>query len=145
PGPGGPGFGSGRRGGGNFGRWNLGLSHTIELENEVLIAPGGPLLDQLDGDALDGGGVSRHTFSLQGGVFYNGFGTRLSADYRSGRRVDGSGLPGSSDLHFGDLFTLDLRMFADLGRQEKLVQSVPFFENTRISFSIDNLFDARQR
>jgi outer membrane receptor protein involved in Fe transport len=35
-------------------------------------------------------------------------------------------------------------MFADLGRQEKLVESVPFFENTRVSFSIDNLFDTRQ-
>lgn len=143
-GPGGPGFGPGRGRGGNFGRWNLGLSHTIELENEVLIADGGPLLDQLDGDALSGGGVSRHTLSLEGGVFYNGFGTRMSGNYQSGTRVDGSGLPGSSDLYFGDLFTLDLRMFADLGRQEKLVESVPFLENTRVSFSIDNLFDTRQ-
>ena len=144
-GPGGPGFfpGGGGRGG-NGGRWNLGLSHTIELENEVLVAEGGPLLDLLDGDALSGGGVSRHTLSLQGGVFYNGFGTRLSGNYRSGTRVDGSGLPGSSDLHFGDLFTLDLRMFADLGRQEKLVESVPFLKNTRVSFGIDNLFDTRQ-
>jgi hypothetical protein len=143
-GPGGPGFGPGGGRGGNFGRWNLGLNHTIELENEVLIADGGPLLDLLDGDALSGGGVSRHTLSLQGGVFYNGFGTRLSGNYRSGTRVDGSGLPGSSDLYFGDLFTLDLRMFADLGRQEKLVESVPFLENTRVSFSIGNLFDTRQ-
>jgi hypothetical protein len=143
-GPRGPGFGPGGGRGGNFGRWNLGLNHTIELENEVLIADGGPLLDLLDGDALSGGGVSRHTLSLQGGVFYNGFGTRLSGNYRSGTRVDGSGLPGSSDLYFGDLFTLDLRMFADLGRQEKLVESVPFLENTRVSFSIDNLFDTRQ-
>lgn len=143
-GPGGPGFlpGSGR--GGNFGRWNLSLNHTIELENEVLVADGGPLLDLLGGDALSGGGVSRHTLSLQGGVFYNGFGTRLSANYQSGTQVDGSGLPGSSDLYFGDLFTLDLRMFADLGRQEKLVERAPFLKNTRVSFAIDNLFDTRQ-
>jgi hypothetical protein len=149
-GPGGPGFfpGGGRGGpggpGGGGGRWNIGLNHTIELENEVLIADGGPLLDLLDGDALSGGGVSHHTLSLQGGVFYKGFGTRLSADYQSGTRVEGSGLPGSSDLTFGDLFTLDLRMFADLGRQEKLVESVPFFKNTRISFDIENVFDTRQ-
>ncbi|MXP41508.1 hypothetical protein GRI75_07610 [Altererythrobacter soli] len=149
-GPGGPGFvrggGPGGRGGpgGGGGRWNIGLNHTIELENEVLIADGGPLLDLLDGDALSGGGVSRHTLSLQGGAFYKGFGTRLSADYQSGTRVEGSGLPGSSDLTFGDLFTLDWRMFADLGRQEKLVESVPFLKNTRVSFAIDNVFDTRQ-
>lgn len=130
---------------GNFGRWNLSLSHTIELENEVLVAPGGPLLDLLHGDALTGGGVSRHTLSLEGGVFYNGFGMRFSGNYRSSTRVDGSGLPGSSDLLFGDLFTINLRMFADLGRQEKLVEDAPFLKNSRVSFSIDNLFDTRQK
>lgn len=131
--------------GGNGGRWNLSLSHTIELGNTVLVSPVGPQLDLLDGDALSGGGVARHTLSLEGGVFYNGFGTRLSGSYKSGTRVDGTGLPGSSDLRFGDFFTLDLRMFADLGRQAKLVKAAPFFENTRVSFSVNNLFDAHQR
>ncbi|MFV0642988.1 MAG: TonB-dependent receptor plug domain-containing protein, partial [Sphingomonadaceae bacterium] len=41
------------------GRWNLSLYHTIELQNEALIAPGGPLLDMLHGDAVSSGGVSR--------------------------------------------------------------------------------------
>jgi hypothetical protein len=36
-------------------------------------------------------------------------------------------------------------MFADLGRKEKLVKAVPFFENTRVSFVVNNLFDARQK
>lgn len=142
-GPGGFGGFGGR--GRNGGRWNLSLSHTIELGNTVLVSPVGPRLDLLDGDALTGGGVARHTLSLEGGVFYNGFGTRLSGSYKSGTRVDGTGLPGSSDLRFGDLFTLDLRMFADLGRQEKLVKAAPFFENTRLSFSVNNLFNAHQR
>jgi hypothetical protein len=144
PGGGGPGFLPGR-GRGNGGRWNLSLSHTIELENKVLVAPGGPLLDLLHGDALTGGGIARHTLSLEGGVFYNGFGFRFSGDYKSGTRVNGTAGPGSSDLTFGDLFTLDLRLFADLGRQEKLVKAAPFFENARLSFSVTNLFDARQR
>jgi hypothetical protein len=111
----------------------------------VLVSPVGPTLDLLHGDALSGGGVARHTLSLEGGVFYNGFGTRLSGSYKSGTRVEGSGVPGSSDLRFGDLFTLDLRMFADLGRQEKLVKAAPFFKNARLSFSVNNVFNAHQR
>ena len=138
-------FPGGNRGSGNGGRWNLSLSHTIELGNKVLIAPGGPLLDLLHGDALTGGGVARHTTSVEGGVFRRGLGLRFSASYKSGTHVEGTGTPGSGDLTFGDLFTLDLRIFADLGRQEKLVKAVPFLENTRVSFSVDNVFDARQR
>jgi outer membrane receptor protein involved in Fe transport len=111
----------------------------------VLISPVGPMLDLLHGDALTGGGVARHTLSLEGGVFYNGFGTRLSGSYKSGTHVDGTGAAGSSDLHFGGLFTLDLRVFADLGRQDKLVKAAPFFKNTRVSVSVTNLFDARQK
>ena len=72
-------------------------------------------------------------------------GLRFNGSYKSGTHVNGTGAPGSSDLTFGDLFTLDLRLFADLGRQEKLVKAVPFFENTRISFGVTNLFDARQK
>jgi hypothetical protein len=144
-GGGGPGAFFMNRGRGNGGRWNLSLSDTIELTNAVLIAPAGPRLDQLHGDALSGGGVARNTLTLEGGVFYNGLGLRFNGSYKSGTHVDGSGLPGSSDLRFGSLFTLDLRVFADLGRQEKLVKQIPFFKNARISLSVNNVFDARQK
>ena len=149
--------GGGQRGGGgpaaffmnrgrnNGGRWNVGLSYTVELDNKVLIAPGGPMLDLLHGDALTGGGVARNTLSLEGGGFYNGLGLRFNASYKSGTHVNGTGLAGSSDLNFSSLFTLDLRLFADLGRQDKLVKAVPFFKNARVSFSVSNLFDARQK
>jgi iron complex outermembrane receptor protein len=144
-GGGGGGFFPGGGGGGNFGRWNLSFNHTYEIENEVLIAPGGPLLDLLDGDALTGGGVSRHSFEAQGGAFYNGMGLRFRGTYNGKSRIDGSGLPGSTDLYFDDIFKLDLRLFADLGRKEKLVAAAPFLKGTRISLAVDNVFDARQR
>jgi hypothetical protein len=142
---GGPGSFFMNRGRNNGGRWNLSLSDTIELTNTVLIARGGPVLDQLHGDAVSGNGVARNTLTLDGGVFYNGIGLRFNGSYKSGTDVNGTGLPGSSDLHFGSLFTLDLRAFADLGRQEGLTNAVPFFKNARISFNVTNLFDARQR
>lgn len=146
--------GGGRRGGGGGpggndgqGRWNLGIYHTINLVNSVLIAEDGPFLDLLDGDATgSGGGVSRHQFEIEGGGFYRGLGARLSGNYRGATRVNGSGLPGSSDLFFGDLITFDLRLFMALDQQEWLVGSNPgFFKDARLSLRVNNLFDTRQR
>jgi hypothetical protein len=49
----------------------------------------------------------------------------------------------SSDLRFSDLATFNLRLFADLGAQRSLVRRAPFFRASRVSLSVDNLFDAR--
>lgn len=154
----GPGGGGGPRGGGGGGfgpmgggdgqgRWNLSLYHTVNLASSVLIAPGGPLLDLLDGDATgNGGGVSRHLLELEGGAFYRGIGVRLSGTYRSATTVRGTGLPGSSDLFFGDLAAFNLRSFVALDQQKWLVGEKPgFFRNARVALSVNNIFDARQR
>lgn len=134
-------------GGDGQGRWNLSLYHTVNLANTVMIAPGLPVLDLLDGDATgSGGGVSRHLLELEGGTFYRGIGIRLSGNYRSATRVRGTGLPGSSDLLFGDLATFNLRSFVALDQQRWLVGERPrFFKNARLSLSVNNIFDTRQR
>ncbi|UIP06353.1 TonB-dependent receptor [Erythrobacter sp. SDW2] len=139
--------GPGGFGGDGQGRWSLSLFHTINLTNSVLIAPGGPFLDLLDGDATgSGGGVSRNAFELQGGMFLGGIGFRLSGNYRTATTVNGSGLPGSSDLRFGDLATFDLRAFMALDQQKWLVGDEPgFFKGARLSLRVDNIFDSRQR
>lgn len=145
-GGGGGGFrGFGRGGPGGGGRWFVNLTYTLELENTVLIAPGLPRLDLLDGDALSGGGTPRHAVSARSGVFYNGLGLIMFANYTGSSRLDGSGLPGSTDLRFGDFVRVNLRTFADLGRRQGLVEAAPFLANTRIGFDVDNLFGARQR
>lgn len=136
-GPGGP-------GGNGQGRWFFGLNHTIELSNKVLIADGGPVLDLLHGDALSSA-QPRHKTDARIGMFYRGFGGNIAAKYTGSSRLDGSGLPGSTDLHFGDLATFDVRLFVDFNQQESVLKSVPFLKNTRVSLSIDNVFDARQR
>lgn len=153
PGRGGPGGGGGRGGfmggggGDGQGRWNLSLYHTIELDNRALVAPGGPALDLLSGDALGDGGISRHRIELEGGVFKDGIGVRLSGNYRAGTTVRGSGLPGSSDLKFGDLATFDLRTFVNLEQQEWLTgkDGPGFWKGTRLSLRVNNLFDTRQK
>ena len=144
---GGGGMPGGGRGDNGQGRWNLSLYHTIELSNRALIAPGGPELDLLQGDGLSDGGVSRHKVELEGGVFKDGLGARVSANYLSGTTVRGSGLPGSSDLRFGDLATFNLRLFANLEQQKWLTgEGDPgFWKGARLSLRVNNLFDAHQR
>ncbi|WP_271077361.1 hypothetical protein [Aurantiacibacter sp. MUD61] len=146
----------GRRGGrgfrGGFGggdgppviRWFANLTYSLELEDSVLIAPGLDRLDLLDGDALSGGGSARHSVNFRSGAFYNGWGTLLFADYQGSSRINGSGLPGSTDLFFSDNLTVNWRGFVDLSERTSLVEAAPILDNVRISVAIDNLFDSRQ-
>jgi iron complex outermembrane recepter protein len=107
----------------------------------VLIRPGVPELDFLDGSAAgSNGGTPRHLVELQAGAFYRGFGARAEVNWQSGTTVRGGA---DGDLDFSDLTTVNLRLFANLGQQRSLVQAVPFLRNTRISLDIDNLFDSR--
>ena len=147
--------GGGRRGGGRFGggdddgppqwNWFASLGYNYEFENTVLIAEGIPLLDLLDGDALSGGGQPRHTLRWRSGIFYDGMGILPFANYIGSSRISGSGAANSTDLFFDDYVTVDIRTFVDLGERDWLVEAVPFFENSRVSFDIENIFDARQR
>ncbi|MFN2100151.1 TonB-dependent receptor [Altererythrobacter sp. MF3-039] len=125
------------------GRYFFSLNHTLELDNSILIAEGGPLLDLLEGDALNDFGQARHATSMEAGMFRNGMGLRLSGRYTGKARIDGSGLPGSSDLAFGDLATLDVRIFADLGRV--LSKNEGWLKGFRVSLRADNVFDGRRR
>jgi iron complex outermembrane recepter protein len=150
-GPRGPGGGGGgpRFGGGGFGpgggmgsRWSLALYHTYRIQEDILIRPGVPILDLLDGSATSSnGGASRHELELSGGVFHKGLGLRLQGNYKTGTRVDGNGLPGSSDLRFSDLATLTAFLFADLDQQKSLVKAVPFLKGSRLSLRVDNVLN----
>ncbi|MGB7410778.1 MAG: ABC transporter ATP-binding protein, partial [Sphingopyxis granuli] len=125
------------------GRWNISLYHTVKLTDKVLIGPGVPELDLLGGSATgNGGGSNRHLLELDGGVFYKGFGARVSAKYDSGSTIVG-GANGNLDFH--DLATFNLRVFADFNQMPKLTGSLPFLKNSRVRLSVDNLFDAQRR
>lgn len=90
------------------------------------------------------GGTPRHQVQVQAGFSQSGLGLRLNGDWQSATRVDGiDGFP-TSQLRFGSLSTVDLRLFADLGQRPKLVEAVPFLRGARVTLGISNLFDARQ-
>jgi outer membrane cobalamin receptor len=152
-GPGGPGGGLGGRGPGGFGRmmggqqqqggrWQMSLYHTVKLTDKVLIGPGVPELDLLNGSATGSGGSNRHLVELDGGLFYRGLGTRFSAKYDSGSRVTGGS---AGDLKFGDLATFNIRFFADFNQMPKVTENMPFLKGSRLRLSIDNLFDAQRK
>jgi outer membrane cobalamin receptor len=149
---GGPRMGGGRGGrggpGGMFGgpqggRWQVSFYHTIKLTDKVLIRPGVPELDLLNGSATgNNGGSNRHLFELDGGLFNKGMGVRLSAKYDSGSTVTGGS---AGDLKFGDLATFNLRFFMDFNQKAKLIEKLPFLKGSRLRLSVDNLFDAQRR
>ena len=151
--PGGPPAGR-PRGGGGFNplaaqrqqrgfRYFLNLTHTIELDNQIVIAPGLDPLDQLDGQGTGAFGLPRHTSRLEGGIFGQGLGMRLSGRYTGSARLEGTGLPSSSDLFFDDLATFDIRIFADMGRLTGSEEGA--LKNTRITLRVDNIFDGQRR
>lgn len=150
PGGGGRGFGGrgfGGGGQGQGGRLQLALYHTWHIKNEILIREGVPVLDLLGGSATGSrGGQPRHEVEFQAGLFKDGYGARLNADWQSGTFVRG-GLDGdggsASDLRFSSLATVNLRLFADLGQQRALVRKHRWLRGTRVSLRVDNLFDSR--
>ncbi|MBS0480668.1 MAG: TonB-dependent receptor [Proteobacteria bacterium] len=131
--------------GGGQGRWNFGIYHTVQFDSTVLVAPGGPLLNLLDGDALSSGGTPRHSLEFNGGAFYKGFGTFIQGTWSAATSVRASGAPGSSDLRFGALAKVNVNLFADLGRMPKLTKQAPFFKGARLGLQFENVFDARQK
>ena len=140
----GPGGGGGVRGPGmsgndGRGRFFISLNHTLDLQNEILIAPGVPVLDLIGGD----GGISSNNTRLEAGAFRSGMGLRVSGSYLGPARIDGTGLAGSSDLNFGALAKLDLRIFADLGEMLKKTEGP--LKGLRLSLRADNVFDGIRR
>lgn len=143
-GPGGPGGPMGRANNGQ-GRWNLSLFHTVQLTNVVTVAPGGPVLDLLDGEAISAGGVARHSLEAEGGTFYRGFGVRLNGSWTAPARVTASGAPGSSDLRFGSVLKIDGRLFVNFDQRKSIVEAVPFLKGARLAFEFENILNSRQK
>ncbi|MES2860295.1 MAG: TonB-dependent receptor [Pseudomonadota bacterium] len=150
PPPGGGGGGGQFRGGGGRGggvqpgqgRFNLSIYHTVRFSDTVTIRPGLPVLDLLDGDATGArGGTPRNEVQVQAGVFRNGFGGFLNANWRQSTEVDGG--TGGSDLNFSDQTTVNLNVFADLSSRTTWVERFPILRGARINFGVENLFDTR--
>ena len=125
------------------GRYFFNLTHTVELDNQILIADGGPLLDLLDGDTQSDFGQARHSSRLEAGFFRDGKGLRISGTYTGSARINGNEIAGTSPLRFGDVVRFDLRFFADIGRLAGAESG--FLNGFRMTLRADNIFDAQRR
>jgi hypothetical protein len=149
PGGGGRGPGGGGRGGGfggpGGGGVQVSLFHTWRFTDNVLIRPGVPELDYLDGSAYSGrGGRPQHELELSAGIFKNGLGGFLQANWNSATRVDGGPAVGggtSGDLRFSSFSTVNLSLFADLSQRPALIARHPWLRGTRLFIGVQNLFD----
>lgn len=135
------GGGGGRgRGGGmqpGQGRFNLSIYHTYRIQDEIVIRDGLPVIDLLDGGATSSrGGSPRHEIQAQGGVFRNGMGAFVNANWRDSTTV-------GDTLRFSDQTTINLNMFVDLGQQRSLVQRFGWLEGSRLNLGFQNIFDTR--
>lgn len=129
-------------GGGQGGRLQLSLFHTVRLTDALTLRDGLAPLDRLNGAVGSGfGGTPRHAVEGEFGLFNNGFGARAQVEWQAATRVD----TGSGALRFGPVGKLDLRVFADLGRQLSLVKDARWLIGTRVTLAVDNVFDRRQR
>jgi hypothetical protein len=155
-GGGGPDGGGGgmRMGGGGGGRggspmqpgqgvFNLSVYHTYRFQDEIQIADGLPVIDQLNGGATSGrGGTPQQEIQVQGGAFRNGFGAFVNANWREGTRVNGA--TSASDLDFSHQTTVGLNMFVDMNQRPNWVKKAPWLlKGARISLGFDNIFDTR--
>jgi len=138
------GGGRGGRGGGmqpGQGRYMVSLYHTYRIQDEILIADGLPILDLLDGAATSGrGGSPRHELQGQVGVFKDGMGAFLRANWTDSTRIDGGTGP---DLEFSGRTTVNLNMFIDLGARTSWVERYSWLKGARLQLGINNLFDSR--
>ena len=145
------GFGGGR-GGGRFGggggppaggQVQFAIYHTVYLTDDMLVRPGGPALDLLNGaPATTTGGQYRNEIEAQLGVTEAGFGARLSADWKQGTIEAVPGSP-TGNLYFSDVTALNLRFFDNLGRQRAVVKRFPWLRGARVTLNITNLLDDR--
>ncbi|RYY27286.1 MAG: TonB-dependent receptor, partial [Sphingomonadales bacterium] len=131
--------------GGLAGRINFSLYHTWHFKEQVTIRDNLPVLDLLNGAATGSrGGQPRHEIEAQGGVSKDGLGFRLNTKWQSATTVF-TGVAGTDRLNFDSTTTVGLRLFADMGQQISLVRKHRWLRGTRITLSVDNLFDSHPR
>lgn len=123
------------------------LYYTVRLQDDILLRDGAPVLDLLDGSAVDvRGGRPRHLLEFQAGAAKRGLGARITATWQSATNVSGlpAGIDGTAgDLRFSDYGTVNVNLFANLADRFGGPKAPKWLKGTRISLGIVNLFDDR--
>jgi hypothetical protein len=130
--------------GGTSNRFEFSAFDTWVQKDEILIRDGIPRLNLLNGAPSNGaGGQPRHQIDLSAAIYKDGMGAVVSSTWRSATSVDSSDLSEPDALRFSALGTVNLRLFADLGRLPA-TRDQPWAHGVRVAFQVLNLFDQRE-
>lgn len=128
------------------GMFQLSVYHTWRLADEITVRKGLPVLDQLDGSAINSrSGQARHEVQVQGGYFKDGLGVRFNGSWKDSTWVNG-GASGGQTLYFSDLATVGVNFFANFSApaRKKMVDKYPILKGAQLSLNFENLLDAKQ-
>lgn len=142
---GGRGFGGGGRGGfgGGGNRLIFSAYHTWVIKDEVMIRPGLPVINRLDGSSAQT--IAAHKVDVIAGVKRDALLLQLQGTWSSGMRTT-TGTPGNtSELNFGSLAKVGLLAEFNPGQDIDFLLKHPWFRGSRLQLRVDNIFDARQR
>lgn len=124
----------------------LSVFYTRRIQSEIRLTANGPLLNLLDGFALNSlGGRPRHELALTGGLFRRGLGVRTSLNWRSGSRVSGgsnqmNAAPSQLEFRYKPIVNMDLF----LNPEDRIIGNMPsWIKGTQIVLSIANAANAR--
>ncbi|QDM39904.1 hypothetical protein [Altererythrobacter sp. TH136] len=124
-------------------RLQVTASHSIALRDDIVIRPGLPVVDLLNGGAIGvGGGRGRHLVNASTALSGKGYGVRLTGLYRSGSSTFSGAGTSVQRLSFEPILTASVRTFVDL---QTLAPARGWLKDTRLSLSVDNISGARQR
>lgn len=117
-------------------------AHTYLLESKSVIRVGLPEIDLLEGGAIGlGGGRPRHSTDFNVALSKGSSGLRASLRRRRVSQLVTGAFASPDLLTFDSLTSVDLKAFTDLGDLFPRERSL---KSTRVTVSIDNLFNARQ-
>lgn len=142
-GAGGGGF-RGPGGGGNRGnqiRFNL--NHVWLLKDEIVIRPGLPAIDRLDGSSAQG--VAAHQIDGLIAVKRDAWLLQANGRWQSGWQRTTGALGSPTQLDFGSLATIGLLAEYNPGQDFDAILKHPWLRGSRVQLRLDNVFNARQR
>ncbi|WP_370187887.1 TonB-dependent receptor domain-containing protein [Qipengyuania sp.] len=121
----------------------VGVSHTLALRDRLRTFAGSPTIDYLDGSA---GANPRHRVSADANFRRSGLGFGAELQWESGSTVrDAPQANGTrGPLRYPSLAKIGLKAFVDLGERLPPEPRYRWAEGLRISFEVDNLFNARR-
>lgn len=125
---------------GRPGRIRIAAYHRWILKDDVTIADGIAPFDFLNGSASgSGGGTTEHEFDLSLRRYNKGIGISARLNYKTGTTV----IAQDGALSFSDLLQSNLRLTYDFNFSEKLLETLPFLQDTRLLVQGRNLLNQK--